>query len=61
MAEAGDGQFKSHQHKHQFRLGLLDGHYFRCLNVYNVSSTDLLFVFKNKKDKGVIKWTLNQC
>ena len=54
MAEVDSGQSKSNNYKYKFRLSVLDRFAFRSIDVYNVFSTDLLFIFKNKKDKGVI-------
>ena len=48
------GQFKSNNNKYKSRVGVLDRYYIRNIDVCNVYSTDLLLVFKNQKDKGVI-------
>ena len=49
-----NGQFKSYRNKYKFGISILDRYYIGSINVCNVFSTDLLFVFKNQKDKGVI-------
>jgi hypothetical protein len=48
------GQLESHGNKHRFRLSLLDRYYIGSIDVHYVYSTDLLPIFKNKKDKGVV-------
>jgi hypothetical protein len=48
------GQFEGHRDKHRIRLSLLDRYYIRSVDVRYVYSTDILPIFKNKKDKGVV-------
>ena len=50
----GNGQFKSNGTEYKLRLGLLDRYNFRGFDVRDVYSTDLLPIFKNKKDKGAV-------
>ena len=52
--EQDNGQFKSYRDNYKFGISLLDRFTFWSSDVHNVHSADLLFVFKNQKDKGTI-------
>tara|TARA_R110000803_G_C11960149_1_gene318615 strand:+ start:1304 stop:1474 length:171 start_codon:yes stop_codon:yes gene_type:complete len=49
-----NGQFKSYRDKYKFGISLLDRFTLRSIDVYNVFSTDLLLVFKNQENEGVL-------